>query len=138
VFVGEGSPLVNVTGGTVFNAGAVHVDDPEYGAHGIVVHSGSLLLSGVALRANRDAALWIANTGVREYTLSGCLVAGNGLGVRAQAGVPHECVGTLFRDNRAPSVWPDRSEAGSASSTPPGTERRPPGTGRSGQVLSIA
>jgi len=119
VFIGSGAPLVNVTGGTVFNAGAVHVDDPEYGAHGIVVHSGSLLLSGVALRANRDAALWVADASVREYTLSGCLVAGNGQGVRSQVAVPHECVGTLFRDNRAPNVWPDRPEDERASSMPP-------------------
>jgi hypothetical protein len=120
VFIGSGSPLVNVTGGTVFNAGAVGVDEPEYGAHGIVVHSGSLLMSGVALRSNRDAGLWVAGTGVREYTLSGCLVAGNGLGVRSQAGVAHKCVGTLFRDNRAPNVWPDRSEIGGALSASPG------------------
>lgn len=100
-----GSPLLVINGGTIFNAGAAGVMDPAFGAHGMVVNSGSFILSGVAIRNNRDKGVWIANAGATEYIITGCKVYGNGQGLSLN-GNSFICTNNIFSGNAQPNaIW---------------------------------
>lgn len=77
IHVESGNPILVISGGTIFNAGGIMVADPAFGAHGLVVNSGSFLLTGVAIRDNKGKGVWVANANAREYTITGCRVSDN-------------------------------------------------------------
>jgi hypothetical protein len=100
-----GAPLLVINGGTIFNAGAAGVMDPAFGAHGMIVNSGSFILSGVAIRNNRDKGVWVPNASATEYTITGCKVYGNGMGI-SLAGHSFICANNVFSGNAQPNaIW---------------------------------
>ncbi len=81
IHVEFGNPILVISGGTIFNAGAISVANPNFGAHGLIVNSGSFLLTGVAIRNNRGKGVWVANSNTKEYTITGCRISDNGQGL---------------------------------------------------------
>ncbi|MBW7865592.1 MAG: hypothetical protein GX580_11900 [Candidatus Hydrogenedens sp.] len=70
--------ILAITGGTIFNGGAYN--EPGT-ANGMVVRAGSFVLSGVTVRHNKGTGLLIGDK-VRDYAVTGCRIADNGVGVR--------------------------------------------------------
>lgn len=75
------NPILNINGGTIFNAG-VHGGDPMTGRNGIVVNSGTFVLSGVHIRNNLGKGIWVPNSNVTGYVITGCGISDNGQGVK--------------------------------------------------------
>lgn len=106
IHVEFGSPLLVISGGTIFNAGAGGVQDPGFGAHGLIVNSGSFSLNGVAIRHNHGKGVWVTNEGVTQYIINGCKVYGNGQGI-SLAGHSFVCTNNVFSGNTQPNaIWP--------------------------------
>lgn len=78
---GLSNPLLVVSGGTIFNAG-VHDDSDPLGQNGIVVNSGSFTLTGVSVRHNGKKGVWVPNSSVKEYTITGCRITDNEQGAK--------------------------------------------------------
>lgn len=75
------SPLLQINGGSIFNAGVLG-GDPATERNGITVNSGSFVLNGVSMRNNLGRAIWVPNSGVKDYTITGCRVVDNGQGAK--------------------------------------------------------
>ncbi len=73
VEVDAGSKLM-ISGGYIYNAGAW----VQAGANGITVNSGSFILDGVWVSYNRGRGIWVPNSSVSEYTITGCRIMDNG------------------------------------------------------------
>ncbi|MCB9653098.1 MAG: hypothetical protein H6729_03055 [Deltaproteobacteria bacterium] len=106
IYVGFGGPTLVLSGGTIFNAGAIKVTDPGYGAHGMTVNSGTFMLSGVAIRNNynpttnpRGRGLFVPNSNAVNYTVTGCQITDNGQGVEAATGGRGVFVGNVIARN---------------------------------------
>jgi hypothetical protein len=81
VEAGLSSPLLSISGGSIFNAG-VDGGNTSTGRNGIVVNSGSFTLNGVSVRNNLGRGIWVPNTTVKDYVISGCRIVDNGQGVK--------------------------------------------------------
>ena len=103
VYVGPGrNPLLSISGGTIFNAG--HQVGDNSTSHGMTVLSGSFMLSGVVIRNNLGTGLRTGES-VRDYTISGCKVYSNGVGLELN-GTSFALTGTIFRGNGASTISP--------------------------------
>ena len=69
--------ILVITGGTIFNGG---VFGRPGGRHGIVVRAGSFVLSGLTVRSNQGTGILVEGDGVRDYAITGCRIADNGVG----------------------------------------------------------
>lgn len=98
IHVEFGNPILVISGGTIFNAGGIIVADPNFGAHGLVVNSGSFLLTGVAIRNNRGKGVWVANSNTREYTITGCRISDNVQGLNLM-GLDYVVSNNIFARN---------------------------------------
>ena len=105
------SPLLSVNGGTIFNAGSGG-GDTSVGRNGITANSGSFTLNGVSIRNNLGRGIWVPNSSVKDYVISGCRVVDNGQGAKvtgsnyilannifARNTTANELLGTGFLDN---------------------------------------
>lgn len=72
------NPLLVISGGTIFNAGAN--GGTSIGKNGITVNSGSFMLTGVTIRNNLGKGIWVPTSNVYECTVTGCRIAHNGQG----------------------------------------------------------
>jgi hypothetical protein len=97
VEAGLAGPLLSINGGTIFNAG-VGGGDPATGANGITVNSGSFTMNGVSVRNNLGRGIWVPNTSVKEYVISGCRVVDNGQGAKL-TGSNYLVTGNIFARN---------------------------------------
>ena len=91
VWIGDGAPLVVVNGGTIFNGAG----------NGMTVRSGSFVLHGVAVRANRGHGLDVADA-VRDHVVTGCRFTENGVGAIVR-GRGYVCANNVYAHNHAPS-----------------------------------
>ena len=78
VLVEEGfDPIVEITGGIVFNAGSLNTAKTQpFAHHGLIIRSGELAMSGVMVNNNAGVGL-IVSDDVRGYTVSGCTFIDN-------------------------------------------------------------
>ena len=94
-----GNPLLVISGGTIFNAG-VYTDKHEpAAANGIVVNSGSFMLTGVSVRNNRGRGIWAPNSKVKDYIITGCRVTNNGQGANLN-GAYYLLANNIFSGNK--------------------------------------
>ena len=75
-----GTPLLVISGGTIFNAGVYDREHKTLAANGIVVNSGSFMLTGVSVRNNKGKGIWVSNSNVKDYMITGCRITNNGQG----------------------------------------------------------
>jgi hypothetical protein len=114
IHVGFGQPTLQISGGTIFNAGKINPPNPGGGAHGLVVNSGTFSVNGVAIRHNiqdfgsgniRGIGIFVANCGVSGYVITGCTFIDN-----AQAlfltGHSFICSNNVFRYNPSIPIQP--------------------------------
>jgi len=92
-----GSPTLVIAGGTIFNAGAGGIADPTFGAHGLVVNSGTFAMNGVLIRANVNKGIWVPNPSPSDYVISGCKFDGNGQAIWAN-GQNYVCTSNVTRN----------------------------------------
>ena len=99
----SGGALLSLTGGTIFNAGTYAKGAPKPGAaNGLVVHAGSLALSGVTVRNNKGVGLW-TKAPLDAFTVSGCKFYGNGKNLELQ-GDGYAVTGNVFAAGASPST----------------------------------
>ena len=111
VEAGLTSPLLNISGGSIFNAGSGG-GDTTVGRNGITVNSGSFVLNGVSVRNNLGRGIWVPNTTVKDYAITGCRVVDNGQGAKLTGSnyllannvftrntTAHELLGTGYLNN---------------------------------------
>lgn len=69
-------PQITISGGTIFNCGANTDSDEEDNnyRHGMVVNAGHFSLTGVRINKNRGYGVWVPNTEVSKYTITGCMI----------------------------------------------------------------
>eukprot|EP00698_Gefionella_okellyi_P017762 TRINITY_DN5240_c0_g1_i4.p2 TRINITY_DN5240_c0_g1~~TRINITY_DN5240_c0_g1_i4.p2 ORF type:complete len:264 (+),score=64.77 TRINITY_DN5240_c0_g1_i4:1512-2303(+) len=100
---GLAGPLLVMTGGTIFNAGA-YGGDPNTQNNGIVVNSGSFQISGVAIRNNLGKGIWVASDTVKQFSVTGCRIVDNGIGALVD-GAEFVVTGNVFGGNTQPNSW---------------------------------
>ena len=76
---GLANPILSISGGTIFNAG-VAGGDAVAGRNGITINSGTFILSGVHVRNNLGVGIWVPNSSVSQYSITGCRITNNGQG----------------------------------------------------------
>ncbi len=69
--------VMTIAGGTIFNGGAYNMPGA---ANGMVVKAGSFVLQGATIRHNKGVGLMVGDR-VRDYAVTGCRIANNGVGV---------------------------------------------------------
>ncbi len=87
--------ILAISGGTIFNGGAWNRGG---GKNGIVVRAGSFLLNGVTVRHNKGTGILVEGPRVRDYTISGCRIADNGVGL-VIGGENYAVTGNVFARN---------------------------------------
>ena len=93
-------PLLVVDGGSIFNAGANGIADPNNGANGITINSGSFVLTGIAIRNNQGRGVWVpSNNNVRKYSITGCRITDNTNRGVDLVGNGYICTNNLFSGN---------------------------------------
>lgn len=97
-------PIVMIVGGTIFNAGTYGCADASTQCNGITVNSGTFQITGTVIRNNQGRGVWVANDAVKDYTITGCRVYGNGVGVHLQ-GSEYVVANTVFTANGGPNVF---------------------------------
>eukprot|EP01006_Ploeotia_vitrea_P023509 TRINITY_DN56017_c0_g1_i1.p2 TRINITY_DN56017_c0_g1~~TRINITY_DN56017_c0_g1_i1.p2 ORF type:complete len:416 (+),score=48.48 TRINITY_DN56017_c0_g1_i1:41-1288(+) len=100
------APLLVITGGTIFNAGAEGGDCDKGMCNGIVVYGGQLSLTGLAIRNNKGVGVWIKED-VVGLEINACKVYGNGQGLNITKIEEHfVIVGNSFYKNGKKNAWP--------------------------------
>lgn len=95
----EASPLISLSGGTIFNAGAIPTSSTSIANDGIAWYgSGSFVMSGVTLRNNKGKSLHILNKDMKNFAVTGCQFYGNGINVDI-VGDDYTIVGNIFQKN---------------------------------------
>lgn len=92
-------PLIVIAGGTIFNAGAEGGDPSQGECNGITANGGSFSLSGVAVRNNKGTGIWVPNSAVSDFVVSGCKIFGNGVAVDIGDNSGYLIAGNQFASN---------------------------------------
>lgn len=74
------SALISISGGTIFNGGAIECSDSSKWCNGMTVNSGSFILNGVEVRNNKGRGIWITNKSVTQFQIISCRIFANGQG----------------------------------------------------------
>ena len=74
------NPLLVIAGGTIFGAGAGGGTPDSGECNGITINSGSFILEGVCIRNNKGKGLWVPNSSVSGYVVTGCKFYSNTFG----------------------------------------------------------
>ncbi len=96
ILIDKDSPgcIMTISGGTIFNGGAY---GRKGAANGMVVRSGSFVLSGVTIRNNKGTGLLVGEN-VRDYAVTGCRFVENGTAAEL-AGDNYTFTGNVFARN---------------------------------------
>ena len=99
IWVSPGShdALVVVSGGTIFNGGALGGNASRGECNGITVNAGSFALNGVAIRWNKGVGVWTPGT-AKNFVINGNQIFSNGRGALL-GGEAHVVTGNVFSDN---------------------------------------
>ena len=98
---------ISLTGGTIFNAGALG-GDPSSECNGLTVNAGSFSLVGVHIRNNKGRGIWVPNGNVKKYLISGCKIYENGQGLNL-GGESYAVTGNIVSDNAEKSDFGSRA-----------------------------
>lgn len=87
--------IMSISGGTIFNGGAYGRPGAK---NGLVARAGSFMLTGVSVRNNQGAGI-VVGPAVRDYAITGCRIADNGVGARLE-GDAYAVTGNVFARNK--------------------------------------
>lgn len=87
--------IMTIAGGTIFNGGTY---GRKGARNGFVARAGSFTMSGVTVRNNQGTGI-LVGPAVRDYTITGCRIAENGIGARL-AGDTYAVTGNVFARNK--------------------------------------
>lgn len=94
--------LLVISGGTIFNAGALGGDPSRGQCNGITVNAGSFMLTGAAVRFNKGIGVWAPGSAA-NYVVSSNQIFSNGQGA-VLGGDAYTVTGNVFHDNARASV----------------------------------
>lgn len=74
IYVAPGldSPLIVISGGTIFNGGVYGGMNCSLQCNGMTVNSGTFMMNGVIIRNNLGKGIWIPNENVVNYMINNC------------------------------------------------------------------
>ena len=93
------NPQLVISGGTIFNAGALGGDCGGGQCNGLTVNAGIFTLTGVSIRNNKGTGIWAPSSRTSGYSINGCHVANNGFGAKL-SGQDFVVTGNVFRGNK--------------------------------------
>lgn len=70
--------LLNVNGGTIFNAGIYECPKDSQWCNGITILSGSVILNGLEIRNNQGRAIWMDNPSIGQVQITSSRIFANG------------------------------------------------------------
>jgi hypothetical protein len=101
-----GSPTLNVSGTVLMDNGGPVATNPNYYRCGMIINSGQFNLTGLTVTFSRAIGIWVPNTGVKNYTITGCTVVNSSAQGAVLSGHRFVCASNVFTNNGQPNyVW---------------------------------